>query len=147
MCCIQPREFAAAVASHAINVMLLDLWYLGGPWSAKLMASTCRPFSVDLGVHAGGGACELGIGLAAELHLAASLPSLVHASDAEYHHLADDIIEGGLLPYQDGSLKLPAGPGLGISIDRDRLGKYEELYRSKAALTTHSSNYPAYPLW
>ena len=36
------------------------------------------------------------------LHLGAVVPNLSFAADAHYHHLADDIIEGGKLQYEDG---------------------------------------------
>ena len=147
MCCIQPLEFPDTICAKAIDVLLVDLWYTGGLRQAKQMAAMCRTFGVDVGIHAGGGACELGIGLAAELQVAASLPSLVHAADAEYHHLSDDIIKGGLLGYSGGCLALPEGPGLGVNIDQDRLGKYADLYQLHVAQARPAGSFPAYPIW
>jgi glucarate dehydratase len=69
----------------------------------------------------------LGISMAAQLHLAATLPGLTHAADAHYHHLTDDIIEGGKLPHERGGMRVPSGPGLGVKLDRDRLARYHEL--------------------
>jgi glucarate dehydratase len=43
--------------------------------------------------------------------------------------LVDDIIVGGKLPYENGSLAVPAAPGLGVKLDRDKLGEYAELYQ------------------
>jgi glucarate dehydratase len=63
------------------------------------------------------------------LHRGASLPSLVFAADAHYHHLTDDVVEGGMFRYADGEIRVPEGPGLGVSLDRDKLGEYAELYR------------------
>jgi len=63
------------------------------------------------------------------LHLGAVLPNLRFAADAHYHHLLDDVIQGGLMRYEQGTIAVPAGPGLGVSLDRDRLAKYAELYR------------------
>jgi glucarate dehydratase len=45
------------------------------------------------------------------------------------HHLSDDIIVGGKLAYEGGSVAVPAGPGLGVRFDREKLGLYSELYR------------------
>lgn len=112
MCCIQPRDIPSVVSSGAVNVVLLDLWYLGGSWSAKLMAALCAPFG-------------LGIGLAAELQMAAALPGLVHAADAEYHHLTDDVIVGRLVLYVKGAITMPNGPGLGVELDQDKCLRYE----------------------
>ncbi len=63
------------------------------------------------------------------LHLGAALPNLRFAADAHYHHLTDDIIEGGLLRYHNGAIALPEGPGLGVTLDRDKVAQYAELYR------------------
>jgi glucarate dehydratase len=43
--------------------------------------------------------------------------------------LTDDIIVGGLMKYENGKLKVPTGPGLGVEIDREKLNKYAELYK------------------
>jgi glucarate dehydratase len=62
------------------------------------------------------------------LHLGAVLPNLTFAADAHYHHLVDDVIEGGKLPYTAGAIRVPDGPGLGVRLDRERLARYAELY-------------------
>jgi glucarate dehydratase len=58
------------------------------------------------------------------LHLGAVLPNLAFSADAHYHHLTDDIIAGGKLPYRNGTIAVPDGPGLGIELDRGELGGY-----------------------
>ena len=59
----------------------------------------------------------------------AVLPNLSFAADAHYHHLTDDIIEGGLMEYKDGSIAVPDKPGLGVTLNRAKLAEYAELYR------------------
>src|SRR5688500_20367594 len=51
------------------------------------------------------------------------------AADAHYHHVVDDIIEGGKFKYEDGAIRVPDGPGLGVRLDRDKLARYAELYQ------------------
>jgi glucarate dehydratase len=63
------------------------------------------------------------------LQLGAVLPNLSYSADAHYHHLQDDIITGGKMPYVNGAIKVPDGPGLGVSIDRDKLAEYASLYK------------------
>jgi glucarate dehydratase len=63
------------------------------------------------------------------LHLGAVIPNLTFAADAHYHHLTDDIIVGGLMPYKDGKIKVPDGPGLGVKLNREKLAEYSELYK------------------
>jgi glucarate dehydratase len=62
------------------------------------------------------------------LHLGAAVPNLTFAADAHYHHLLDDVIEGGKLPYGAGAIRVPDGPGLGVRLDPDRVARYAELY-------------------
>ena len=85
----------------------------------------CETFQLGVGVHSSG---ELGVQLATMLHLGAVLPSLPFAADAHYHHLVDDVIEGGKLQYRHGAIAVPQGPGLGIRLDRERLARYARLY-------------------
>ena len=144
MCCIQPREFAATVRARAVNVMLLDPWYLGGPWSARQMAAACHTFDVGVGIHAGGGSAETGIGLAAEAHLAAAIPGLVNAIDTMTYELTDDIVTGDGWDCVDGSLAVPEKPGLGVELDRDRLDRYAAEYRRHARPSSRDPH-PAYP--
>jgi glucarate dehydratase len=89
-------------------------------------AAICETFQLGVAVHSSG---ELGIQLATMLQLGAVLPNLSFAADAHYHHLKDDVIEGGLMKYESGSIAVPTGPGLGVKLDRDRMGAYQDLYR------------------
>jgi glucarate dehydratase len=57
------------------------------------------------------------------------IPNLSFAADAHYHHLTDDIIEGGLMKYKGGAIRVPDGPGLGVRLNRDKLEEYHELYQ------------------
>lgn len=144
MCCIQPREFAATIRARAVNVVLLDLWYLGGPWSARQMAATCRTFDIGVGIHAGGGSAETGVGLAAEAHLAASIPGLVNAIDTMTYELADDITLTDGWRCADGSLALPKAPGLGVELDKEKLTDYAAAYRRLTASAAREAH-PSYP--
>jgi glucarate dehydratase len=63
------------------------------------------------------------------LHLGAVLPNLSFAADAHYHHLTDDIIEGGKMIYINGAIAVPQGPGLGVTLNRDKLKQYNEYYK------------------
>ena len=89
-------------------------------------AAICETFQLGVAVHSSG---ELGIQLATMLHLGAVIPNLSFAADAHYHHLRDDVITGGRLPYENGSIAVPTAPGLGVTLDRDKLEEYHELFR------------------
>jgi glucarate dehydratase len=120
------EQLAANVLLRAVDVILLDTTFWGGIRACVKAAGVCETFQLGVAVHSSG---ELGIQLATMLHLGAVLPNLSFAADAHYHHLTDDIIEGGKLQYDDGMLRVPDGPGLGVRLDREKVARYAELYR------------------
>ena len=67
---------------------------------------------------------EAGIGLAAELHLAAASPAVTLACGlATLNLLIDDLLIDDL-PIRAGFLPVPPGPGLGVELDRQALDRY-----------------------
>jgi glucarate dehydratase len=120
------EQLAANVLSTAVDVILLDTTFWGGIRACVKAAGVCETFQLGVAVHSSG---ELGIQLATMLHLGAVLPNLTFAADAHYHHLTGDVIEGGLMRYEDGAIRVPTGPGLGVKLNRDKLGEYAELYK------------------
>ena len=38
-------------------------------------------------------------------------------------------IRGGLMPYENGAIRVPNAPGLGVKLNRDKLAEYSELYK------------------
>jgi len=120
------EQLAANALDTAVDVILLDTTFWGGIRPCVKAAGVCETFQLGVAVHSSG---ELGIQLATMLHLGAVIPNLSFAADAHYHHLTDDIIEGGKLKYEGGSIAVPTAPGLGVRLDRDKLAEYGELYK------------------
>jgi glucarate dehydratase len=120
------EQLAQNVRDPAVDIILLDTTIWGGIRPCVKAAGVCETFQLGISVHSSG---ELGIQLATMLHLGAVVPNLIFSADAHYHHLKDDIIEGGKFEYENGSIKVPKGTGLGIRLDRDRLEEYAELYK------------------
>lgn len=153
------EQLGAATEMRSIDVVLSDPWYWGGMRQVKALSRICHTFGLGMGMHSG---LEFGVGLAAMLHCASTIPNLTHAIDAHYHHLLDDIIEGGMIPYREGQMTAPEGPGLGIILDRDKVQKYAELSAQGIGENYYSSDnsnrktgadpyrpswYPKYPGW
>ena len=120
------EQLAANVLDLAVDVILLDTTFWGGIRPCIKAAGVCETFNLGIAVHSSG---ELGIQLATMLHLGAVLPNLAFSADAHYHHLVDDVIEGGLMRYENGAIAVPSGPGLGVSLDREKVRQYSELYQ------------------
>ncbi|HKR14536.1 MAG TPA: enolase C-terminal domain-like protein [Pyrinomonadaceae bacterium] len=120
------EQLAANILDTAVDVVLLDTTFWGGIRACMKAAAVCETFQLGVAVHSSG---ELGIQLATMLHLGAVIPNLSFAADAHYHHLTDDIIEGGKLKYENGAIEVPSAPGLGVKLDRNKVAEYRELYQ------------------
>lgn len=67
---------------------------------------------------------ELGIGTVAMAHVAVCMPNLAYESDISGHlRYPEDIIEGAL-DYRDGAIVPPDAPGLGVTLDEERLARF-----------------------
>src|ERR1700682_5718815 len=98
------EQLAANALDTAVDVILLDTTFWGGIRACIKAAAVCETFQLGVAVHSSG---ELGIQLATMLHLGAVIPNLTFAADAHYHHLMDDVIEGGPLRYDRGAIPVP----------------------------------------
>jgi hypothetical protein len=99
---------------RAADVLNLYFSEAGGLLQARTIAEIARWSGMAVWV---GSMPELGLGTAANAHLAAAIPGLELASDVcgfAYH--ADDILTTPLVVEQ-GSVAVPTGPGLGVEID------------------------------
>ena len=120
------EQLAANVLETAVDVILLDTTFWGGIRPCVKAAGVCEAFQLGVAVHSSG---ELGIQLATMLHLGAVLPNLSFSADAHYHHLVDDVIVGGKMCYCSGTIQVPTAPGLGVTLDRDRMAEYHEMFK------------------
>lgn len=118
-------DLGPAVRMGAVDIILTDLHYWEGPRGVKDLVAVCETFNLGVAMHSG---AEFGIELAAMLHTASTIPTMRFAGDAHYHYLTDDIIQGGLMPYEDGCIRVPTGPGLGVALDEEKMVKYERYY-------------------
>lgn len=122
------EQLAANLRDPAVDVILLDTTFWGGIRPCLKAAGVCETFQQPIAVHSSG---ELGVQLATMLHLGAVLPNLTFSADAHYHHLEDDVIAGGKLSYANGAIGVPTGPGLGVSLDADKVAEYSERFRAE----------------
>ncbi|ALM36738.1 MULTISPECIES: mandelate racemase/muconate lactonizing enzyme family protein [Streptomyces] len=130
MCVVRFEEFAPAVRLNAVDVIHGDVYKWGGIAATKALAAHCETFGLGMNLHSGG---ELGIATAAHLAVVASTPVLSRAIDSMYYLHADDIIEP--LHLENGRLRVPSGPGLGVRVDEDKLRHYAGVNEREGDLT------------
>jgi len=137
-------DLGPAIRMGAMDIVLTDLHYWEGPRGVKDLCAVCQTFNLGVAMHSGS---EFGVELAAMLQTASTIPGMTFAGDAHYHYLLDDIIEGGLMKYQDGCIKVPGGPGLGVKLDEDKMKFYGKFYEEKGDYYARFHQDPYRPDW
>ena len=119
------------IKREAADVILIDARKLGGLWACKKAAAVAEAAGIPVVMHTSG---EAGIATAAFSHVIASTPNFNFANQTLYQYLTDDIV-AEKFELEQGRLRLPTGPGLGVRLDDAKVSKYSELYTSRGALT------------
>jgi glucarate dehydratase len=127
MCVTSFEDVPEAIARGAVRVILSDHHFWGGFRASLKLAGICETFGLGLSMHSNS---HLGVSLAAMTHLAAATPNLTYACDTHKPWQLEEVIEPGAIAFLDGSVPVPSGPGLGVSIDRDALARLHEQYLS-----------------
>ncbi len=137
-------DLGPAIHMNSIDIVLTDLHYWEGPRGVKELAAICQTFNLGVAMHSG---AEFGIELAAMLHTASTIPTMTMPGDAHYHFLEDDIIAGGKMLYENGAIKVPEGPGLGVELDEEKMQKYERYFEEKGDYYARFHQDPYHPSW
>lgn len=138
MCVMDLDQLAQGLRMKSVDVILGDIHEWGGISNTKKLQGTCEVFQLGFNLHSGG---ELGISTADYLHLAASVPALPHALDSHMHQQAGDVVKPGVIAYTErGTMRVPAGPGLGVELDPELFGRYAEAYRRQGDITIYAED-------
>ena len=125
MCCVSFDQIPQVVRSRALDIILGDMHFWGGPTPIMQLSKICETFNLGMSMHSDR---ELGISTAAVVHMAAAQPMISHAIDS---HLLDQDGEVITEPFvfRDGCLRVPPGAGLGVELDRDAVSRFHRLYQ------------------
>lgn len=118
MCVVKPDDLPVAFRLNAVDVVLADVHKWGGITKTRKLCGACEFLGIRMSIHSGS---ELGISTAANLHVAAATPNIDHAIDTTLSLQEGDVINEEPFQIAEGSLPIPGGPGLGVSIDEDKL--------------------------
>jgi galactonate dehydratase len=131
-------DFKSLLADGYVDIIQPDVSHAGGITEVKKIASMAEAYDVALAPH-----CPLGpIALAACLHVdATSHNAFIQEQSLGIHYnkgndILDYITDRSVFDYQDGFVKIPQRPGLGIEID-------EEYVRERAKVGHDWKN----PIW
>jgi len=126
LCADESAESIAALASlienNAARIINIKVQRVGGLSEARLMLAVAHAAGLECWV---GTMPELGVASAQGLHLATldgfTYPTDIEASTRWY---VDDVIAPGIEIDARGYIHLPAGPGIGYVVDREKVEQY-----------------------
>jgi len=116
---VRDEHLVPAIRRQAVDVVLGDLFMWGGIDAWRRMARVAHAYGLKPALHS---VYETGIATVANLHLAAALPEVEYPNDAGLHFLSADVLTEPQI-VRDGAMRLPSGPGLGVTLDRGKLEK------------------------
>jgi glucarate dehydratase len=114
---VRDEHLVPAIRRKAVDVVLGDLYMWGGIDGWRRMARVAHAYGMQPALHS---VYETGIATAANLHLASALREVAYPNDAGLHFLSTDVV-AERQPVVDGAMAVPAGPGLGVTLERGRL--------------------------
>jgi len=114
---VKDEQLAPAIRRQAVDVVLGDLFMWGGIDAVRRMAKTVHAFGLKPALHS---VYETGISTVANLHLASALPEFEYPNDTSLHFMSVDVLTEPQAVV-DGKMQLPAGIGLGVTLDRTKL--------------------------
>ncbi len=120
MCVVNFDHLAAVLHRPCVDVVLADLVMWGGIQSMADLGGVTPLFGFDLTIHS---AFELGIGMAANLQVAAALDPVQRAIDFGLENMVHELIVPRI-PVRGGRVAVPDGAGLGVEPDRDEIARF-----------------------
>jgi len=120
------RDLLQVIEKRAADLVLVD-FYLGGFTGLRKAGAIADTCAIPLVMHCNH---DFGIKTAATLHAVGSIPGFKYAMDSTYHGQADDVLKYKL-KIERGHIKVPDGPGLGITVDETKLEKLSASSQSK----------------
>jgi len=125
MCVTTMEEFKRNASTHAVSILLSDHHYWGGLRATASLARMCEVFGMGMSMHSNS---HLGISLMAMTHAAAAIPNLTYACDTHYPWQEEEVIKGGRIKFEQGAVRVPTAPGLGVELDPAKLVELHQQY-------------------
>lgn len=120
------------------DAIVCNINELGGVRGTMDFVASCAAMGVGFRFHSG----ETGVGSAAYLHLSAALEHVRGASQTLFRWYGDDVIEGGPFVPKSGVVRVPDGPGLGVTLDPVALKRCQERYLAEGRFPAGASAPP-----
>ena len=113
--------FRELITQGAVDIIQPDIAWAGGFTECRRIAALAHAYNRMVAPHAFSSALTL----VASLHLLASLPNgLMLEFDQNPHALRQELLKEPIQADQDGFVKLPERPGLGVELDPAAVERY-----------------------
>lgn len=118
------RQMSHALALQSVDIPLADphFWTMAG---SVRVAQTCRDWGLTWGSHSNN---HFDVSLAMFTHVAAAAPGRITAIDTHWIWQDGQGLTRNPLPIVGGQIAVPAAPGLGVTLDMDRVAAAHRLY-------------------
>lgn len=113
-------DIRRAVALGAPDYIVTNFAVLGGIGRAVRFIGACEAMGVGFWCYSG----DAGIATAGYLHMTAAMPWITEPSQSLFRWQVGDVIEGGPFRQKDNVVRVPEGPGLGVTLDRAELARW-----------------------
>jgi len=116
------------IKNRVADVFCFSPYWVGSLAQFQALSRTAHFDGLHICKHTHG---ELGIAAAAIQHVLLTLPNLVEGNQQTATMMQDDLLKEGLPIAQGPRWGVPAGFGIGVDVDEDKLAHYHSLYRSQ----------------
>jgi D-galactarolactone cycloisomerase len=114
------QSFIPWIAGRALDIVQPDATKVGGLTQSRRIAWMADDAGMQMVPHG----WNTGVGLAADIHLACALPATDMVEYRPGSPYIDELVQIPWTLNDEGLLPLPTGPGLGIQLNPDALGRY-----------------------
>jgi D-galactarolactone cycloisomerase len=116
------QSFLPYFQRRAMDIVQPDVCKVGGLSEARRIAWLAAEHGIELVPHG----WNTAVGVAADIHLVASLPTRSYVEFNVGNPLVEELIDPPFRLDSEGCLRVPTTPGLGVELDRDRLKYFAE---------------------
>jgi o-succinylbenzoate synthase len=110
---------------RAADIVNIKVTKCGGIYRSQKIAATCASAGIPCYL---GGCIETTPGVTAALHFYAATANVISAAELSGHSAYVDDLVVTPAKVEDGCLKVPKGPGLGVVIDEEKVARYRVKY-------------------
>jgi len=110
-----------AIVAGAADVINIKVPKCGGIYRSQQIAALCEQNNIPCFL---GGCIETTPGTSAQAHFYTSTPNIISAAEMEGPFCYVDDIVKDIMDIENGMIKIPEGPGFGITIDEKKVARY-----------------------